>query len=96
MLSIGQVVYSKNGRDAGRCFLVAGLVTGAEGEYLLLVDGERRTLDKYKKKKLKHVQKTNTVLPDMAERLRSADRGLLDANIRKALLPYQRARKVPV
>ena len=84
---IGQVVYSKNGRDGGGCFVVVKV----DGEYVYLVDGALRTLQKPKKKKQKHVQMTHTVLYEIAKKIVAADRSLLDANIRKALMPYRRA-----
>lgn len=49
---IGQVVYSKAGRDCGKGFVVVAI----EGEYLYLADGATRKLESPKKKKLKHIQ----------------------------------------
>ena len=51
---IGQVVYSKSGHDQGDALLVYSV----DGEYLYLVDGKRRRLEKPKRKKKKHVQPT--------------------------------------
>jgi ribosomal protein L14E/L6E/L27E len=73
----GFVVFSKKGRDKGKAMVVLNI----EGEYLFLADGKLRTLDKPKKKKLKHVQPTNTQInlqPDCG-------RALQDADIRKQL-----------
>jgi ribosomal protein L14E/L6E/L27E len=55
--SVGQVVISKAGRDKGNAFIVYDI----KGEYLFLVDGKGRPLDNPKKKKIKHIQPTNTV-----------------------------------
>ena len=80
MLSIGQVVYSKNGRDKGFPFFIIGI----EGEYVLLSDGKRRTLSKPKRKKLKHVQLVNEV----DEKIRKCiEEGLYikDSDLRSAL-----------
>lgn len=86
MFTIGQVVYSKSGRDKGLAFIV----TASEDEYVYLADGRLRRLEKPKKKKHRHVQPTNTVLADIQAKL-GAPAGLLNAEVRKALEPYQRA-----
>ena len=73
----GQVVISKCGRDKG----LALVVLSTEGEYAFIVDGKLRTLVKPKKKKVKHLQLTNTFVDlDCA-----GGRGLQDADIRKLL-----------
>jgi len=75
----GQVVFSKSGRDKGKTFIVINV----HEEYLYLVDGKLRTLDRPKKKKAKHVQPTNVV----AE-LKTDGRTLQDADIRKHLKAF--------
>ena len=45
--TVGQMVYSKSGHDKGLPFII----TETEGEFIYLVDGKNRTLDKPKKKK---------------------------------------------
>ncbi|MBR2062491.1 MAG: KOW domain-containing RNA-binding protein, partial [Anaerotignum sp.] len=62
---IGQVVYSKCGHDKGDVLLVAAV----NGEYLTLVDGKRRTLEKPKRKKIKHVQPTSYIEETVAQKL---------------------------
>lgn len=80
MFVLGQVVLSKRGRDKGRAFVIVSI----EGEYLFLVDGSMRTLEKPKKKKAKHVQLTNEVNVEVQEKLLRG-RHLMDSDIRKAL-----------
>ena len=46
-INIGQVVKSKTGRDAGEYFLVYKVL---DSEYVEIVDGKRRTLEKPKEK----------------------------------------------
>ena len=46
--SIGQIVYSKSGRDKNLPFIVISV----EGDYLYLADGELRKLEQPKRKKL--------------------------------------------
>ncbi|MEF9983957.1 MAG: KOW domain-containing RNA-binding protein [Oscillospiraceae bacterium] len=58
MISVGSVVKSKAGHDSNRFFAVIKL----DGDFAFLCDGKLRTLDKPKRKRLKHLQKTNTVL----------------------------------
>lgn len=58
MISVGTVVKSKSGHDAGGFFAVIK----TEGDFAFICDGKTRTLLKPKKKNLKHLQKTNTVL----------------------------------
>ena len=77
----GTIVFSKKGRDKGK----AMVVLSSESEYLYLVDGKLRTLDKPKKKKVKHVQPTNT----QAEMQTTEGRALQDADIRKQLKNFQ-------
>jgi len=54
---IGQIVISKAGKDKGDALVVLAV----EGEYLLLCDGLARPLERPKRKKIKHVQPTNSV-----------------------------------
>jgi len=76
---IGQVVFAKSGRDKGKAFIVINV----HKDYLYLVDGKLRTLDKSKKKKAKHVQPTNYV----AE-LKTDGRTLQNADIRKHIKAF--------
>ena len=76
----GQIVFSKHGRDMGRPFIIFSIVD----EYVYLVDGTLRKLEKPKKKKNKHVQVTSYVDADMKHKLEN-NLYLLDADIRKAL-----------
>ena len=82
---IGQVVYSKSGHDQGDVQMISAI----EGEYLFLVDGKRRKLEKPKRKKKMHVQPTFYVEKDVAAKLQTGAY-LLDADIKKALKKYQK------
>lgn len=79
----GQIVFSKSGHDKGGAFIVIAL----EEEYLYIADGKRRTLEKPKRKKIKHVQKTNYVDIELKERLENRSQ-ILNADIVKALKKY--------
>ena len=82
---IGQVVYSKSGHDKGDVLMIHSI----SGEYLFLVDGRRRKLEKPKRKKKKHVQPTSYVEAEVAEKLQQKSY-LLDAEVAKALKKYQK------
>ncbi|HIT73731.1 MAG TPA: KOW domain-containing RNA-binding protein [Candidatus Fimicola cottocaccae] len=79
----GQIVFSKSGHDKGGAFIVIDI----EEEFLYIVDGKRRTLEKPKRKKIKHVQKTNYVDNDIKDKIEN-ESYILDADIVKALKKY--------
>jgi ribosomal protein L14E/L6E/L27E len=79
-IEIGQVVYSKRGRDKGLAFVVLK----TDGEYLYLCDGDCRVLANPKRKKLKHVQLTNHVCLDIAAAV-CEQKTILDAHVRNAV-----------
>lgn len=81
---VGSVVYSKAGRDKGDDFIVIRL----EGEYAYLADGDLRKVDKPKKKKVRHIQKTNYVSQFVAEKLQTVGK-VTNSEVRKALSEYQ-------
>lgn len=54
-IDIGMVVRSRAGRDAGRNFLVVGIL---DEEHVLLADGDLRKAEAPKKKKRRHLQPT--------------------------------------
>ncbi len=82
-LVIGQVVRSVNGRDKGRVQMVIELL---DDSHVLVVDGKRRKLKNPKKKKIKHLQKSNTVLV--------VDDSLTDNKTRKMLKTFEENKEV--
>lgn len=54
-IDIGSIVRSRAGRDAGRLFLVIGIL---DEEFVLLSDGDLRKAEKPKKKRRKHLLAT--------------------------------------
>ncbi len=76
-ISRGSLVYSRAGRDKGMLFMVLS----ADGDFVYLTDGDTRKVLKPKKKKLKHINKTNTVLNLDFE-------NISDSAVRKALAEY--------
>ncbi|MBR6615668.1 MAG: KOW domain-containing RNA-binding protein [Lachnospiraceae bacterium] len=87
-LSIGQVVRANAGREKGLFMVVCGF----EGdEYVLLTDGQTRKFISPKKKKIKHVSKTNTILADVAEMIKTD--AITDKRIRNALSEFNNPNK---
>ncbi len=70
ILPVGTVVRSKAGRDKGQ-FYLSGECEPPDIVYLY--DGKYRKLENPKKKKLKHLATTNTVIPDMESILQAPD-----------------------
>ncbi|MCL1936646.1 MAG: KOW domain-containing RNA-binding protein [Defluviitaleaceae bacterium] len=64
-MQIGQIVYSKKGRDKALPFVVCKI----EDEYLYLSDGKLRKIENPKKKKIMHVSKTNYVDSNLSTQL---------------------------
>ncbi len=83
-VSIGQIVYVKRGRGKSNPFIVADL----DKDFLYLVDGDTRKLEKPKKKNKKHIQIVNQIDYNIKKKLEEK-LYLLDADIRKALKPYK-------
>ena len=56
-ITVGTIVFSKAGRDKGNIFLTLDVKKG----YAFIADGYTRKVEKPKKKKLIHLQRTNKV-----------------------------------
>ena len=80
LISIADVVVSTAGRDQGNFFYVIQ----EEEQYLYLVNGKDRQLDKPKRKKRKHVQKVLRSETRVAEKLRRGDK-VLNGELRRDL-----------
>jgi ribosomal protein L14E/L6E/L27E len=74
----GRVVISKAGHDKGEYFVILK----SDSEYVYLVDGEFRTLEKPKKKNIKHVQFTHYV-----------DENLMKKNANKELIMNEEVKR---
>jgi len=82
-ITLGQIVFSKAGRDKDHFFLVIEI----EKPYVALTDGKLRRLENPKKKKGKHIQATTYIDEDIKYKLESKNR-LSNADIRKSLSHY--------
>ena len=75
----GSAVYSRAGRDKGELFIVLSVKDG----YVYMSDGSTRKLSNPKKKKIKHLNRTNFVSEKVAKAI---EQGILeDYMIRKEL-----------
>jgi ribosomal protein L14E/L6E/L27E len=81
--AVGQVVYSKCGHDKGKAFIV----TAVEDEYLWIVDGKSRTVDKPKRKKTKHVQVTGFLVDEIKNKIENEEY-ILNADFIKAIKKF--------
>lgn len=84
-VKIGQVVKSKAGRDSGRVFLILSIL---DEEYVEVVDGDLRTLNRPKKKKIKHLAIYNSIAWEFSDKL-NKNIEINDAIIRRILEPYK-------
>lgn len=84
---LGQVVYSKAGRDNGKIFIITGLI---DANYVYISDGDLRRVENPKKKKLKHLVITKNIVDSISQKL-STDNRVTNAEIRKALVELKSA-----
>ena len=83
--TLGQVVQSTQGRDAGKDFVVVGII---DQSYVLIADGALRRIDRPKKKKVKHLNPKQECISSLGGKLESGVK-IFDAEIRKALAPLR-------
>ena len=83
-MEIGQVVYSKAGRDAGRYYAVVELVDETR---VRIADGDLRRIKRAKLKNVKHLSTDGDILERIAEKLKSGAQ-VFDAELRSALRFY--------
>lgn len=67
---LGKLAYSKSGRDAGRYFLITGII---DANYAYISDGDLRPIEKPKKKKLMHLKLTNETAEDILKLINSGE-----------------------
>lgn len=79
-LQIGNIVISTMGRDKGLYFIVVGV----EENYVYLVDGSVRKVDKPKKKKIKHIELTSLFEENIATKVKNKHK-ITNQDIKKAL-----------
>lgn len=88
--NIGKVVYSKNGRDSGKYFIVIGIL---DENYVYISDGDLRAVEKPKKKKIRHISFTNVIADDIRESILSGKK-INNSIVRKFLQSYDLNKEV--
>ena len=78
---LGRLVKSTAGRDCGRLFIVVGEI---DEKYIVLADGDLRSIESPKKKKLKHVKVYDAQAEQVSGQL-CEGRGILNAELRKTI-----------
>lgn len=78
---LGKVVISKLGRDTGNYYIV---IKQIDDNYVLLADGRLKTVEKPKKKRLKHLKMTDVLAADIKKYIMSNKQNL-DIMIKKFL-----------
>lgn len=81
---IGEFAKSKAGHDKEEIFIIIN----KEEEYVYLVDGKSRILDKPKKKKIKHIQVINQIDEELQRKLET-NLILCDEDIKRAIKSYK-------
>lgn len=82
-IEVGQIVRSKQGRDKRKFYFVIEVL---DEKYVLLSDGDKKTINSPKKKKNKHLIVYKMKNDDIIDRLR--DDNLDDIFIRKSLTSF--------
>lgn len=85
-LMIGQVVRSKAGRDKGQFMVVIEII---DENYVMISDGRLRKVDHPKKKKIKHLAKTNHINENYHNQILNGKK-IGDEEIRKTLKSYEK------
>ena len=83
-MELGQVVYSKQGRDSGRYYAVVEIV---DETYVKIADGKLRRVKSPKLKKVKHLKTKGDMLEKISEKLKQ-NAQVFDTELCSALRPY--------
>jgi len=80
-ITLGQVVFSKAGRDVGKRFVVIAVL---DESYVMISDGDLRRIEKPKKKKIKHLEYTGEIIDNLNQKLTNKLK-VTNAEVRKSL-----------
>lgn len=83
-MELGQIVYSKAGRDSGKYYCVVEIVSE---DRVKIADGNLRRIKRAKTKNVKHLQSDGDVLAKVADKLRNGQQ-VFDAELYSALRFY--------
>ena len=79
-LKEGMLAISKAGHDKGSWYIVSKI----EGNKVFLINGENRSIDRPKEKKLKHLQPVN-VIPEILQEKQKTGKTWTNEEIKRAL-----------
>lgn len=79
-LQVGELVLSLKGRDSSNYYIVLATKDG----YVYYVDGNVRKINRPKRKKLKHISRTNIICSDIKEKLNELGK-ISDKEIRESI-----------
>ncbi len=82
MFQIADLVVSLSGRDKNRIFMVVEVV---DQNYVMIADGMLRKLEKPKKKKVKHLEKSQFTLNERLLLKISEGKKITNAELRKSI-----------
>nr|WP_025775632.1 KOW domain-containing RNA-binding protein [Clostridium botulinum] len=82
---IGRLVLSKAGRDKDNSFIIIDIL---DDNYVYICDGDIHTLDKPKKKKIKHLIFTNIICEDIIN-LKATSNNIKSSVIKKFMQSHQ-------
>lgn len=85
---VGQIVFSKSGRDAGKTYMVYDII---KKDFVLLVDGKSRKLARPKLKNQKHIRVTRFTVPCFLEKKQTGQR-VTDGEIYTAIHEFLKQR----
>ena len=83
-MELGEIVISKAGRDAGKCYAVVELINE---ERVRIADGDLRRIKRAKLKNIKHLASTGDILEKIAIKLKNGAQ-VFDAELKSALRFY--------
>lgn len=79
-MKIGDVVISVFGHDVGEWYIVSNV----QNEFVYLVDGKNKPIEKPKKKKIKHIIPANYFADEIAQKI-AGKQYIQNAEVRKTL-----------
>jgi len=89
MVTIGQIVISKQGRDKGDWFVVVDVAHNTTNKrcisYAWLVNGNSRPVDRPKKKKLMHIQPTKYIDEAFQNKIENGKLKAENSEVRKVI-----------
>ena len=81
---VGSIVYSKAGRDRGKCYIIVRL---DDKGYAFVANGSDKTLSSPKRKNVKHLDPCGELSKTIQEKLLS-EKQVFDSEIKSALRQY--------